>query len=326
MGQEVPTRRKRILRLVEVATNKCVQNVNKLQDVGGTPFHLLRPVLMKMSAKQLNQIELQSPQIMPFSDELWPALIEREFPDRPPISKGKMRQSQEMPNKTLFYRYDKERELLRNDSAQRLRKMTEKLKKEKSANSIVSVSHVLRDPTVKRRRNYSDGYTRSTPSAKKNSILLKARKDLQNRSLMFPGYSQKVKSHDPYDAFNHIEILPPRAASGQTRNKPSSFNAQQKRRPVSTSIQPSSQSKREKREIPSSTNSDHSSNEKVLLQSFNSVASSSPKKRKPEPSIFLKGKRPRGPRLEPKIINNSHNLQTVSTNDRSSIPVKVKKS
>lgn len=215
-----PRSRKKVLSLVEIATNKCIQHVAKLEDVGATPFHLLVPVLRKMNAKQLGQIEELSPQITPESDELWINLVSKEFPDRPILanntgtSNSRSKRSNvvaaaasgrpllfcDMPMKSLYFKYSDERESFREDSAERLRKITQRLKKEKSANSIVSVPELLRDPTVRRQRY--DGGSAYTPSyGPKNSILNKARKEIRNRSLMFPNYAQKVKKYDPYDAF-----------------------------------------------------------------------------------------------------------------------------
>lgn len=218
-----PRNRKKVLSLVEIATKKCIQHVAKLEDVGATPFHLLIPVLRRMNAKQLGQIEDLSPQITPDSDELWTNLVSKDFPDRPILANsiraskvkstranvvvpaGRTLQFCDMPMKSLYFKYSDERESFRQDSAERLRKITQKLKKEKSANSIVSVPELLRDPTVRRRRfDGGSGYSRTEASyGPKNSILNKARKEIRNRSLMFPNYAQKVKKYDPYEAFKH---------------------------------------------------------------------------------------------------------------------------
>lgn len=223
-GYNYASKRKKVLSLVEISTKKCIQHVAKLEDVGATPFRLLLPVLWRMNAKQLAQIEELSPQITPESDEVWAHLVSKEFPDRPVVaSGGKTKNNRragvvgtshtlmfsDMPMKSLYHRYSDERESFREDSAQRLRKITERLKKEKSANSIVSVPELLRDPTVRRRRydgSSSASYGRSEPYGAKNSILNKARKELRNRSLMFPNYAQKVKKYDPYEAFKNRDL------------------------------------------------------------------------------------------------------------------------
>ncbi|ODV80383.1 uncharacterized protein CANTADRAFT_49873, partial [Suhomyces tanzawaensis NRRL Y-17324] len=191
---------RRFLSLAELATNKIIQNIGKINDIGATPFHLLAPVLERMNAKQLNQIESTSPQIVPESDKLWRILIEKDFPNRPLPTK-KAVETEVMPNRAAYHKYLEDRESFRNDLARRLRRITEKLKLEKSANKIVKVQELLKDPTVKR-KNWSGspgGFPRfNTPAIRGNSILSKARRDLQNRSMMFP---QKISRYDPYDAF-----------------------------------------------------------------------------------------------------------------------------
>lgn len=188
-------RKRKLPKLLEICTKQCIQSVNFLFDVGSTPFHLLKPILQKMNAKQLQQVEAKSPQIMPESDMLWSALVEKEFPDRPltvrPRKLGVTKGFDSMPMKSLYYRYSDDRDSFRKDAEERLRSITHRLKIEKSAKSIVSVPQLLKDPTVRRRRERNN-------MENKNSILRKAIKESQNRALMFPNVK---KRHDPYDAF-----------------------------------------------------------------------------------------------------------------------------
>lgn len=187
-------RKRKLPKLLEICTKQCIQSVNFLFDVGSTPFHLLRPILQKMNAKQLQQVEAKSPQIMPESDVLWSALIEKEFPDRPlivrPRKLGGTKVFDSMPMKSLYYRYSDDRESFRKDAEERLRRITHRLKIEKSAKSIVSVPQLLKDPTVRQRRERNN-------LENKNSILRKAIKESQNRALMFTNVK---KRHDPYNA------------------------------------------------------------------------------------------------------------------------------
>lgn len=188
-------RKRKLPKLLEICTKQCIQSVNFLFDVGSTPFHLLKPILQKMNAKQLQQVESKSPQIMPESDTLWSALVEKEFPDRPltvrPRKLGGTKGFDSMPMKSLYYRYSDDRDSFRKDAEERLRRITHRLKIEKSAKSIVSVPQLLKDPTVRRRRERNN-------MENKNSILRKAIKESRNRALMFPNVK---KRHDPYDAF-----------------------------------------------------------------------------------------------------------------------------
>lgn len=194
---------RRVPTLGELAIRKCVANVSRLTDVGMTPFHLLQPVLLKMNAKQLLAIEAASPQITPHSDLLWHDLVAKDFPERPASEPPLVAAKTATPHRTLYYKYLEERDAFRNDSAARLRSINEKLKMQKSANSIVSVPGLFRDPTVRRSRSYNSGGGSSYGPPKNNTILGKAKRDVQSRSLMFG----TPKRYDPYDAFKHRDAI-----------------------------------------------------------------------------------------------------------------------
>lgn len=325
---QAPPMRRKLLTLAEIATLKCIQNVAKLQDVGNAPFHLLKPVLKRMSVKQLKQIEQQNPHLEPESDVLWVSLLKKEFPDRPAnITSIALGPHETMPHRALYFKYENERELFRKDSAARLRNMTEKLKKQKTANSIVAVPQLLKDPTVKRRTynmtNSGYGFSRQTQGANKNSILSKARKDLRSRNLMFPDFKLKTKAYDPFSAFKTYTssnihnspalstpvspvIRPPRinrttkpygetnrikSTTALNTKKPSAF-AKQKEVPNNNRASPTVATSEEKREV-----SDHKVSplaDKTLKTTSPSPQRPQPIKRKQEPSIFLtRVKRPR---------------------------------
>lgn len=164
----------RVQSLVEIATNKCIRHVNQLQDLGDIQYHIVKPILRKMNAKQLSQVEDNCHQLMPMSDELWYELLRRDFPNRPIQLKKQLIDGPRMPSKGLYQTYSEEQESFRKDSTERLKRMTNKLKMQKSKNSVIEVEQILRDPTVK------------VNKGPKNSILNKARRELLNRSLMFP--------------------------------------------------------------------------------------------------------------------------------------------
>ncbi|KAI0020998.1 RNA polymerase II transcription factor SIII subunit A-domain-containing protein [Xylariomycetidae sp. FL0641] len=66
--------------LVELCTIVCIQNIKDITDVGGAPYMVLRPILMKIdNAKQLRQIEEASPHLERDTGECWQRLIGREF-------------------------------------------------------------------------------------------------------------------------------------------------------------------------------------------------------------------------------------------------------
>ncbi|GEQ68750.1 hypothetical protein JCM33374_g2418 [Metschnikowia sp. JCM 33374] len=189
--------------LFHISQAVCIKQAPHITDVGDTPYHLISPILKRLNAKQLAHLEENSPSVMPHSDECWGALIEKDFPDRP-YNPSKLRllacgEQAQMPRKALYKQYSGEREAFLATSADRLRKMTEKLRKEKSKNSITTVQGVLADPTIRRRvpRSFSSkSYNTSKPRPR--SILGKAMRDVSHRSLMFGG---GPKPYDPYKAF-----------------------------------------------------------------------------------------------------------------------------
>ncbi|MCP9263157.1 hypothetical protein DINM_006502 [Dirofilaria immitis] len=55
-------------------------NFLAIEEVGDTPYFLLKPVLEKCSLNQLCLIERRNPQLMEESDELWERIVSRAFP------------------------------------------------------------------------------------------------------------------------------------------------------------------------------------------------------------------------------------------------------
>lgn len=326
--------RKKLPLLVELATSECTRNVSKLEDVGDTPFHLLVPILKRMNFKQLSHVEENSSQIMPYSDQFWRSHIVKEFPERPnppdrlllsrryliEDATGQGALNREMPLKSLFYRYMHERELFRKDSTERLRNITEKLRKEKSANSIISVPELLKDPTVRQtRQRFPSGIARGSVSAK-SSILNKVRKDLQNRSLMFPKYSQNVKKYDPYDAFrkrsqsdrgnaSRLDISRNMTQKSIIKSVPrSTTSSKDKLESTRTLFQDKVSQIKENRAVLSSAPRESPPEGKIGLSSSDKSTQtirqiSHTRKRKAEPSIFLTGSRNRKPRVQPDQVN-----------------------
>ncbi|KAI5953410.1 hypothetical protein KGF54_002782 [Candida jiufengensis] len=218
--------------LLHLSQISIKRHITQLQDVGATPFHLLEPILKLMSSKQLNQLEDLSNQLMPYTDEIWSHLIKKDFPDRPtnigPLTSTTKLKFDKMPYKSLYFKYVKQRDDFRKDSANRLRHMNNTLKKEKTMNQIVTVDEIRRDPSIKRRNYDSSGnFRRSTQPLNKNTILGKALRESQSRSLMFG--KTPTKRFDPYDAFNYRDDVPiraPRSSINRTTffNQPNTLN------------------------------------------------------------------------------------------------------
>lgn len=98
--------------------------------MGPAPYDLVAPILKKMSAKQLAEIEKKSPQIKAHSEEIWKKFLERDFGDRP-MPAGRFRRT--------YIVYFKEKEAHLKDASIRLRESMERLKQEKAARTITSL-------------------------------------------------------------------------------------------------------------------------------------------------------------------------------------------
>ncbi|PLB42444.1 elongin A domain-containing protein [Aspergillus candidus] len=67
--------------LLQLCTNTAVRNVKYLNDIGDVPYSLARPFLLKIeSPEKLRSLELLSPQITQYDDELWMDFIKRDIP------------------------------------------------------------------------------------------------------------------------------------------------------------------------------------------------------------------------------------------------------
>ncbi|CAI5757610.1 unnamed protein product [Candida verbasci] len=196
--------------LYHLTINLIKRNLSQINDIGLIPYHLLEPILVKMSSKQLSSLEEKSNQLMPYSDKIWKSLILKDFPNRP-IEIKQLNKKKTMPYKSLYYKYVKEREEYRKDSTKRLKKLNDSLMQEKARNKVIAVDDVLKDPTIKKRFDYgSNRNYRHATLPNKNTILGKARRETQSRSLIFG----RQKSYDPCAAFKKIsqptQIQPPR--------------------------------------------------------------------------------------------------------------------
>ena len=275
--------------LLHLSQLSIKRHLSQLQDVGTTPYHLLTSVLSLMSAKQLDQLESLSAQLTPHSDELWKQLILKDFPDRPvelgPMELNKLK-FEKMPYKSLYSKYVQQRDEFRKDSAKRLRHLNQSMNKEKARNKIVTVDELRRDPSVRCRLPFQNGYRRLQQLPyNKNTILGKAMRESQTRSLIFG--AQAMRRYDPYNAFKTRESAPIRAPRATTRHT-TFFDSRIRQKqpitptkPVKEDIMPIRQ--KQTSPCPSSPS---------LQGEISDVVR---KKRVQPPSIFLQNKRSRPP-------------------------------
>ncbi|KAH3901536.1 uncharacterized protein SCODWIG_02514 [Saccharomycodes ludwigii] len=65
-----------------LAQIKLQQNIILLKDIGQVPYHIIRPILFKITDyKQLDLLESSNPLIIIDDDEVWYALIKKDFPN-----------------------------------------------------------------------------------------------------------------------------------------------------------------------------------------------------------------------------------------------------
>ncbi|VDK53574.1 unnamed protein product [Anisakis simplex] len=65
-------------------SNICIRvlcsNIDAIEEVGDTPYYLLKPVLEKCNPEQLTYIERRNPHLMEDSDEIWEKIVNRTYP------------------------------------------------------------------------------------------------------------------------------------------------------------------------------------------------------------------------------------------------------
>ncbi|KAL9087260.1 MAG: hypothetical protein Q9165_006754 [Trypethelium subeluteriae] len=67
--------------LLDMSRRLCVKNISHLDDVGDTPYPLIRPILLKLeNPDQLRRIEKNSPQIRTHTGEIWFHFIKSDIP------------------------------------------------------------------------------------------------------------------------------------------------------------------------------------------------------------------------------------------------------
>ena len=184
-----------VLSLTHLAKLKCINNAHIINDIGYTPYHLVEPILKKKTAKSLKQMEERSPQIIDNSEELWAALLKRDFPDRPPIQAvlqdGKRTN---ITSRDLYDKYFNERETQRLNAVDNLKIMTKNLKVLKDKTKVKAVDKVLPMTIKKKRQNSSVPLTKAPF---KSNLLQKARMANKQRVRNFIQPSQQLQRVTP---------------------------------------------------------------------------------------------------------------------------------
>jgi hypothetical protein len=164
-----------VLSLTHIARLKCINNAHIINDIGRTPYHLIKPVLMKKTAKSLKQIEKISPQIILDSEELWKDLLKRDFPDRP-INQTILKNGEKLniSSRNLYDKYSNERENQRKNAIDNYKLITKNLNDMKNKNKVKSINKILPMKSSKSQKSHSTNST-SSHHTFKSSLLQKAR-------------------------------------------------------------------------------------------------------------------------------------------------------
>lgn len=114
--------------LLEISRRLCIKNISSLEDVGDTPYPLIRPILLKIeNSDQLRRIELASPQILGQDGEIWLNLIKSDIP-------GWEKRPHEAKDPTKWWKvYRKLQEDVAEERRQSEKKLQEALNKAQSA-------------------------------------------------------------------------------------------------------------------------------------------------------------------------------------------------
>ncbi|KAI1765318.1 RNA polymerase II transcription factor SIII subunit A-domain-containing protein [Hypoxylon sp. FL1150] len=119
--------------LVELCTAVCVRNVRDIHDVGGAPYKILRPILMRVdTAEQLRELEERSPHILGDDAECWIRLIQRDFPID--YRKTQLQPSNPESWHKVYAKYEKLDADRKRTAAEKLSSAYKKIEQEKQSN------------------------------------------------------------------------------------------------------------------------------------------------------------------------------------------------
>ncbi|KAI1376272.1 RNA polymerase II transcription factor SIII subunit A-domain-containing protein [Hypoxylon crocopeplum] len=139
--------------LVDLCTAVCIRNLREINDVGGAPYSVLRPVLLKVdNPTQLRELEERSPHLLGETAECWQRLINRHFPHQ--VKKNRF----EPRNPALWSKvYDKYKKVDAEEKKAALELLTGRFKdinKEKAtmSTSLIDYNAKILGPAPGRRR------------------------------------------------------------------------------------------------------------------------------------------------------------------------------
>jgi elongin-A len=205
--------------LMDLAMATIFKNIKELNNAGDfLPYETLRPILLKVdSARQLRQLEMNSPQIEGETGEVWLKLIEKDFPMEYRAHLFKP------PDPTKWYKvYDKYKKIhdrSLQESEAKLRQALEGLKEDREKNTSKIVNQKVLPRFVKKRMGPRD----NTVSA------MTFNRGSRTKTLTGAGVMRKVRRETKEIANIHGSlskaIRPPsrHAAASQIRQAPAAM-------------------------------------------------------------------------------------------------------
>lgn len=114
-----------------LALQQCLKLAPYIEDVGNARYDIVKPLLARMSARQLSQLEKASPHLMAHSDELWRDLIAKDYPDRVCPTNN---------HRSGYYRIQKEKESHLGAARERLKRSQRQYEAQREACAIVPIT------------------------------------------------------------------------------------------------------------------------------------------------------------------------------------------
>ncbi|KAI1142886.1 RNA polymerase II transcription factor SIII subunit A-domain-containing protein [Hypoxylon sp. FL0543] len=214
--------------LVDLCTAVCIKNIRDIRDVGGLPYWVIRPVLLKIeSPVQLKEVEERSPNLKVDTGECWQRLINRDFPllvrkhnfePRNPALWGK-----------VYLKYKELDTKMKKEAAAKLNNGFNALKKEKQAKAVPVMNFNARvHGRIPGQRRAFHGNSFGAPRPKvtsAQSIIQKARREAKEMG-------RRLKLSTPTGQLAVPQGQIPRAPPGMVEEH------KNKSRPFARAIQP----------------------------------------------------------------------------------------
>ncbi|KAI5846763.1 RNA polymerase II transcription factor SIII subunit A-domain-containing protein, partial [Tricharina praecox] len=172
--------------LYTYAKNVLIKYINTIEDVGDIPYHILEPVLKKISSPhQLKKLEANSPQIAGEDEDLWKKFIARDF-GLDAVDKWVPKNPSSWSK--VYDKHQKEASAAQERAAQLLKAQFEGLNssKESGRTRLVEAKSL---PPLRRPKTGGSGWGNSTNSwnhaagSKTKNIIQKARREAKEISI-----------------------------------------------------------------------------------------------------------------------------------------------